>query len=292
MFVIGNEFSDVKSYFQEKLNAIFSEREVKSILKDTVCNRLDNSNLSYIDLLPLRFSESDLLYFRSVIKRLLNNEPFQHVIGYTWFCDVKIKCDERALIPRPETEELVVWVVEQLDDCKNLRIVDLCAGTGCIGIALKTQLSAANITLVEYSQDAIGLLNDNLKENKMDLPVVELDVLNSSDYNFPLNSFDCWVSNPPYIPTIDKLKMHENVLNFEPEMALFVPDEDPLLFYREIAKNGLLFLKNEGLLFFEIHEDLGQETMALLNELGFVNIELRKDLQGKDRMIKAQKLNS
>ncbi len=289
MFVTGNKLSDVKGYFSSRLSEVFTLSEIHSIVKDVVINRLGISDSDYLLGTDLKFSESDLLHFREVVHRLLANEPYQHIVGEVHFYGLRLKSDKRALIPRPETEELVQWVLGSFDQANN--IMDLCAGSGCIALALKSQLMNCNIVAAELSDDALDLINENKELTGLDVNVLKLDVLKPLTYNFEAK-FDCWVSNPPYVLSSDKQQMSAHVLEHEPHMALFVEDDDPLIFYREIGKQAIRFLKPGGHLFFEIHEMLGESTMKLLDELGFVNIELRKDLQGKDRMVRAQTVNS
>ena len=292
MFVEKNDLASLKKYFSNKLTN-FSPSEINSIVKQLVIKRLDIDESDYIFSNSLLFSESDLLYFRSVVKRLEQNEPFQHVLGEVEFYGLILKSDGRALVPRPETEELVDWVVNECLGESNLNIMDLCAGSGCIAFGLKSVLKDVKVIAVELSKKAITLIEENKMETKLSIDILEADVLKRDSFlQFEKASFDCWVSNPPYIPNKDKAMMHQNVLDFEPGMALFVEDELPLVFYTEIAKNANEYLKEGGHLFFEIHESYGPEMVSLLDNIGFVNIELRKDLQGRDRMIKAQNVSS
>ena len=292
MFVEKNDIASVKKYFANKLNN-FSSSEINSMVKQLVIKRLGIDESDYIFSNSLLFSESDLLYFRSVIKRLEKNEPFQHILGEVEFYGLILKVDGRALVPRPETEELVDWVINDYQDQSKVSIMDLCSGSGCIAFSLKSVLNDSKIIALELSKEAIALMKENRLSSILSIDIQEADVLNSDSFlNFDKGSFDCWVSNPPYIPNKDKALMHQNVLDFEPEMALFVEDEFPLVFYTEIAKNANEYLKFGGSLYFEVHESYGNEMIALLKDGGFVNIELRKDLQGRDRMIKAQKVSS
>ena len=289
MFVKTNTIKAVKAYFQERLVGFFTESEIKFMLKEAVIERLKLSSSDYLLGEEQLLSESDLLFFRSIVKRLLQNEPFQYIMGKTEFFGLEIKTDKRALIPRPETEELVQWVTESIQKDQGYQIADICAGSGCIALGLRSFFHNSIITATDISLEALELAKENSVNLNLPITILQVDATKSSEKELPINSFDCWVSNPPYIPINDKMKMEKNVLEFEPELALFVENEDPLVFYREIGKNALVHLKPEGLLFFELHEDLASETMRLITDLGFVNIELRKDLQGKDRMLKAQK---
>jgi release factor glutamine methyltransferase len=289
MFVTSNRLSDIKTYYHSKLASLFSENEINLMVKYLTIKRLEISDVEYINSSNNLLSESDLLYFNFALKRLLKNEPFQHIIGDVEFYGLELNSDARALIPRPETEELVDWVLESLDENSFLEIADLCAGSGCIALALKSKLPNSEIIAAELSEDAIALIEENCLKTNLRVIPMKMDVLIDEGYtDFEANSFDCWVSNPPYIPHKDKEMMSENVLDFEPHMALFVEDNDPLIFYIKLAENARKYLKNDGLLFFEIHEDYSQEMLDMLQQKGFVNIELRKDLQGKARMMRAK----
>lgn len=290
MFVQTNTIQAVKSYFKERLQAHFSESELKFMFKEAVMVRLNLTASEYVLSDSNLLSESDLLFFRSVVKRLLSNEPFQYIIGKTVFFGLEIATDSRALIPRPETEELVDWITQEFPKNSNLLIADVCTGSGCIALALKSYFSNAAVFATDISQEALQLTQENAKQLNLSVTTLLSDAKSTdSAVSNQLQHSDIWVSNPPYIPMKDKSQMLENVLNFEPHLALFVANEDPLIFYREIGKNALLNLKSGGKLFFEIHEDLSAETINLLKGIGFVNMEMRKDLQGKMRMIKAEK---
>ena len=293
MFVSSNRLSDIKSYYHSKLASLFSENEINLMVKYFSLKRLKISSLDYLSSSPILLSESDLLYFNFALKRLLKNEPFQYILGDVEFYGLELNCDSRALIPRPETEELVDWILTTLDRNTELKGTDLCSGSGCIALALKSKLSNAEIVAAELSEDAIALIEENCRKTNLEILTEKMNVLSANDYSiFKTNSFDFWVSNPPYIPNKEKELMAENVLGFEPHMALFVEDSDPLIFYKEITKQAVKYLKEGGYLFFEIHEGLGVEMTQMLMEEGFVNIELRKDLQGKARMMRAQNVIS
>lgn len=260
------------------------------MVKEATMQRLGISSSDYLLCDSNLLSESDLLYFRSIVKRLLTNEPFQYIMGETEFFGLEFRIDSRALIPRPETEELVQWISEEYPKDQTLKIADICTGSGCIALSLKSYFLNATVIATDLSQDALNLTKENADLLKLS---VQSYLLDATKEHAPIDSLfndsDIWVSNPPYIPYKDQKAMHQNVLDFEPHMALFVENEDPLLFYREIGKNALSHLKSGGKVFFELHEDLSKETSEVLAQIGFVNIELRKDLQGKVRMLKGQK---
>lgn len=289
MFVQSNTVASIKQYFQERLRSMYTESEIRGIVHHAVKVRL---NLTDADLLLAnenRLSESDLLYFRGIVKRLQNHEPVQYVFGDTEFCGLLIKCDHRALIPRPETEELVEWIYSDWKR-KNPVILDVCTGTGCIAFALKNLIPDADVSAVDVSNDALELADENKKLLGLQVKLKQVDVLSDiQHWGMVRETFDCWVSNPPYIPLVERERMEENVLGFEPEMALFVPDSDPLLFYRAIMQAGIYFLKPGGQLYLELHEDFADESLQLMQQTGYVQCELKNDLQGKTRMLKGTK---
>ena len=288
MFVSSNSVTEIKAYFKKQLSELFSDSEIKQISNHALKTRL---NLSQADLMladDIRLSESDLLYFRSVVKRLQANEPIQYIFGDTEFYGLLMKCDSRALIPRPETEELVGWILSDVNKLDQLEMLDMCTGSGCIALALKSQLKQANISAIDWSQDALDLTAENSQALKLELTIQKIDAL--SDFNFwsfQPNSFDVWVSNPPYIPLKEKELMESNVLEFEPDMALFVEDDSALIFYENIGKAARLYLKSGGKLYFELNENYAEETKQLMEEIGFISVEIKVDLQGKKRMLKA-----
>jgi release factor glutamine methyltransferase len=290
MFVQTNSVRAIKQYFRDRLSGSFSESEIRSIVKAAVQERLKLSNGDYLLADDHLLSESDLLYFRSIVKRLQQNEPFQYIIGQTEFCGLPIKCDPRVLIPRPETEELVQWIKENHSADEPLKILDLCSGSGCIALALKSIFPSSEVSGLEWSIGALDLSKENATLNALDVCFIHGDVIQSNTFTgLQTSSFDIWVSNPPYVLRSDKSAMDPNVLEHEPHMALFVEDNDPLLFYKKIAEEAKNYLKPGGEMYFEIHEHKVLEVKCLLKELDFRNIQLRKDMQGRDRMIRAFK---
>jgi release factor glutamine methyltransferase len=254
-----------------------------------ICKRLNWSSSDLLLNQNERLSESDLLYVRRFVKGLLANEPFQYIIGETEFFGLAILCDTRALIPRPETEELVQWVIES-SKVPN-RMIDLCSGTGCISLALKSRFPNAHVQAIDFSSDALNLSEANAKNLQLEIEIIQENVLDFSHefMNSEVN-YDIVVSNPPYIPNKEKGTMSKHVIEHEPAMALFVDDSDPIIFYKEIIKFAEKKLHAGGLLFFELHELYGNEVMEYMQLFGFGEIEIRQDLQGKSRMMKAQKV--
>ena len=284
MFVIDNQLKTAKNYFTEQLKNLFSSTEINSMWKEIICLRLNWNHSDFILNTTSRLSESDLLFIRSYVHRLKKNEPFQYIHGITTFFGLELICDKRALIPRPETEELVAWAAE-FGPYKT--IADLCAGSGCIALGLKSKFSESDITGVDISADALSLAKENSKLNNLDVEFIHADVFNMNA-DLLVKKWDCIISNPPYIPFNERESIAENVLNFEPEISLFVENYNPIIFYEAIVKYAKSNLSENGVLFFEIHPDFSAEISDLLKLKGFINIELMKDLQGKNRMIKAQ----
>ena len=223
---------------------------------------------------------------RKLCGRLKQFEPIQYILGETEFFGLKLKVNPDVLIPRPETEELVQWICETSWPPKSV-ILDVGTGSGCIALALKKQLRHTEMCALDVSERALQTAIENATKNGLEVHFIHADILQWSKKDWPL--FDCIVSNPPYVRELDKKQMQPNVLEFEPETALFVSDDDPLIFYRETGHFAAHYLKPGGKLFFEINENLGDETCGLLKYIGFKNIKLRKDIHGKDRMIIGEK---
>lgn len=285
MFVKDNKISSIKAYIKDKLVDQFSSNEIRYIINALLEKRLNLSSSELLLANEATLSESDLLYFRDSVKRLLNNEPIQYIVNNAYFIDLKLFVDSRVLIPRPETEELVEWIASDFNH--EISVLDLCTGSGCIALGLKSLKPYYSVSAIEYSAEALDVANENALLTNLDVKIQKEDALNLSA-EILSQKRDVWVSNPPYIPFEDKSQMSENVLKFEPSIALFVENDDPLIFYRRIAEQAREGLASGGFLYFEIHERLGQDVIHLLKQIGFVNIKLRKDLQCKDRMVKAQ----
>lgn len=289
MFVTNNTIAAARTYFYSYIAPAFSASESKAMFDAVVQKRLNWTKTELMLQSDGRLSESDLLYIRNVAHRLKENEPFQYIIGETFFYGLAINCDSRVLIPRPETEELVAWLLED-NSTEISSILDIGTGSGCIALACKNVLTRCQVTAVDCSRDALDLAQLNAEKLALDISFVEWDVLSNAEGLLDKGlKYDRIISNPPYIPFRESVSMEINVLNFEPELALFVPNDNPLLFYKRIMEISLLLLNENGYLYLEIHENFALEISSLLKEKGFINIELRKDLQGKARMIKAKK---
>lgn len=222
------------------------------------------------------------------LKSLEKGNPVQYIIGETEFCGLKFILDGNVLIPRPETEELVNWILECAPKKSPLRILDIGTGSGCIAIALAKKLPNAQVSGLDVSKSALKIAQKNADLNNVHIQWIETDILSPNSIEcFEEYSFDIIVSNPPYVRDLEKEEMKTNVLNFEPHLALFVKDEDPLIFYKRIIDFAEKKLKSKGYLFFEINEYLGEQMKTLLHKSDFQEIELRQDMFNKDRMIKS-----
>lgn len=290
MFVKSNKLSDLKNYFYKKLELHFSQSEMKFMFYTILENRLYVPKQQLYFDQEYKLSESDLLHVRTIAHKLLENEPFQYLVGKTEFFDIQLKCDSRALIPRPETEELVEYIRYSFaKKQQDLHFFDFCTGTGCIALALKNLFPDSTVQASDVSNLALDLAKENAKLNNLNVQFFLHDLLKDDCTFLEQNSLDCIVSNPPYIPEGDKQEMNKNVLNFEPHLALFVSNDEPLIFYEIISKIAIQKLKVGGMLFFEIHEKFAQDLITLMEAFDFKEIEIKKDLQGKDRMLKAIK---
>lgn len=231
------------------------------------------------ELLP-----AQLTSYLEVLKLLKTGMPIQYVLGETLFYGLNFKLNPAVLIPRPETEELVEWIIESVGNRAALKIIDIGTGSGCIGIALKKNLPTTRLSALDISKSALDTASSNASLNQVSIDFIHADI-----HHFTVaDKFDIIVSNPPYITISEKEEMHENVLAHEPHLALFVSNESPLVFYERIADFAVASLQERGMLFFEINEHLGRETVEMLTHKSFTNIELKKDMQGKDRMIRCE----
>lgn len=272
--------SNIIPYYIKQLNGIVQEREIISLAYISIdflfgYNRSDCIIHSDKDITS---EVSDKI--KQIIADLKTNKPIQHIIGETEFYELKFNVNEHTLIPRPETEELVKWILQH----EFTSALDIGTGSGCIAIALRKNKSA-EISAIDVSESALLVAKENAKINGVEINFLLQDILKT----IALPKVDVIVSNPPYVLDMEKEIMQDNVLNNEPHLALFVPDNNPLLFYKKIAELAFTSLSKNGLLFFEINERFGMETVAMLNAIGFVDIELKKDINDKDRMIKAKK---
>lgn len=275
----------IREYIKSELKTIYSQGEISAITQLILDKRL---NISIIDSLTYKFnnlSDEQLSILSQIIEKIKQKEPIQYVLSESEFYNLPFSVNNNVLIPRPETEELVEWIIES-EKNQNISLLDIGTGSGCIAISLSHNMPSANISAWDVSPQALEVAQQNAKLNNTKVSFALNDILMTQKSE---TLFDVIVSNPPYITEKEKEQMHNTVTDFEPHIALFVPNHNPLLFYKHIATFALKSLKDNGRLYFEIHRSYGQETMHMLAEKGFVNIELRKDMAGNDRMIRATK---
>jgi release factor glutamine methyltransferase len=277
---------DFKSYFVEQLMHKYDVDECTSLFYIVIDKMLNTSKMKFVLVQEKQIEAKDEAVLQSVIKQLLAGKPIQYVLGEAYFFGLPFFVDSSVLIPRPETEELVEWILENVRSSSSLytKVLDVGTGSGCIPVALKKNADGLDLYGMDISSEAIEVAKKNAALNEAEISFIQADIFK---YQTPA-TFDIIVSNPPYIKEDEKGQMHENVLDHEPHTALFVTNEHPLVFYEEIAEFSKKHLKANGLLFFEINEHLGAETVEMLRRKGFRNIVLRKDMQGKDRMIRCQ----
>ncbi len=273
-------------YIKNELANTYPESEIKGFIRIIFESLL---NLTYTDILlqkDRKVDVSDLEQIKKIIARLKLHEPIQYILGETEFYDLALKVNPSVLIPRPETEELVHWIINS-EIKSDARILDIGTGSGCIPLALKKNRSEMHVFAVDISEGAVDTAKANAEYNGLEVDFFQTDILSWKNYSWP--KYDIIVSNPPYVRNSEKMQMENNVLEHEPDGALFVEDDNPLIFYLTIAEFAQVYLEENAFLFFEINEYLGEEMRTLLKGLGYRNIELRKDVNGRDRMMRCQK---
>lgn len=274
-----NFVRDIRPFFLEKIVPIYGEKEANSMVYMSIQSVLGYSKSDYIMQQDAAVNETQKLKLLEIVSRLVEEEPMQYILGTTEFMSLEFKVNNQTLIPRPETEELVQWVLQE--DFKSA--LDIGTGSGCIAISLAKQ-SKARLSALDFSKEALEVAKDNAKSNEVAIEFIHADILQKISLQ---ETFDVIVSNPPYVLESDKKFVHTNVLKYEPHSALFVLDKEALVFYNSITDFAQNHLNENGKLFFEIHEKKGDELLQMLKGKGFSNLELRKDMQGKDRMVKA-----
>ena len=282
----SNRVRDILALYHEDLDCLYGTDEVGVFLEMLFEAFLGWDKVKLLTSKETTVDQSDLLRFHWALEDLKKHRPIQHIIGYTDFCDCRIAVSPDVLIPRPETEEMVNWILSTFHfPLSTFHLLDLCTGSGCIAIALKKRFPAAEVTAVDVSPKALEMSRQNAQNNGVEVRFVEGNVL-STDFNFQLSTFNLIVSNPPYVRDSERAQMQRNVLDYDPALALFVPDDDPLRFYRAIAAIAKEHLTRDGLLVVEINEALAEETAALLSSYGFLP-EVHTDFRGKPRWISA-----
>lgn len=277
------KIKNYKTIFINQVAPFFDETEAESFFYIILENW---HHLKRIDLAlqpDLEMSDIDLQKWNDIVIELKTQKPIQYILGETFFYDLRFQVDENTLIPRPETEELVALILASNKETnKKIKVLDIGTGSGCIAISLAKNLPNAHLFALDVSEKAIEIAQKNAKYNDVSITFLHQNILETVNLN---KQFDIIVSNPPYVRNLEKSEINKNVLDYEPHLALFVEDNDALLFYKKIAQLAKKNLNQNGQLFFEINQYLAKETVELIKDLGFKNIKLHQDIYGNDRMI-------
>ena len=288
-----------RNYFNETLKTIYPITEIDSFFFLLLEEYLGFKRIDIVLKSDFKITQETLNLLQSATKQLEQEVPLQYIIGKTEFYGLPFVVNKHVLIPRPETEELVAWVVsessrfktfntstKQTTETKQLKILDIGTGSGCIPISLKKQLPFAKISAIDISKEALTVAKKNAVLNNVDIHFILQDILKTVALD---QHYDIIISNPPYVRELEKKELKNNVLKNEPHVALFVENDNPLIFYAKIAELAKNYLNKNGLLFFEINQYIGTETIDLVNKKGLKNIQLKKDMFGNDRIIVASK---
>ena len=262
----------------------FLEKGEAHVITDMLIKHFTDYDKLYVNLNPQTEISTIIIerIFRA-IEQLAKNEPIQYVLGESVFCGLKFIVNQSVLIPRPETEELCMWVIEE-NKFAN-KIIDICTGSGCIAVSLAKNIKNCDVYAVDISPDTLKIANENALLNNVKVNFMQYDIFDSNFMQSIDIKFDVIVSNPPYVREMEKSFMDKRVLDYEPHIALFVEDENPLLFYDTVLKFGQTHLKNNAKLYFEINENLSKEVVALFAKYGYNDIYIKEDIHGKNRMI-------
>jgi release factor glutamine methyltransferase len=278
--IADNRVSTLRAYITEKLQSCFDAREASNLTSHLFEAYNGWSRSEVVMNAEKRMGESELLKYHFALKRLLQGEPLQYILGYTLFLDFKIEVTTDVLIPRPETEELVRLVVSR-NTLPNPHILDIGTGSGCIAIGLKKLIPGALVSAADVSDKALQIAQSNAQLNQTAINFIALDFLQEQ----PEGKYDIVVSNPPYIPPAEADRMPKQVTQHEPHLALFAPENDALIFYRRLMELTPQLVQPGGSVFCEIHEDMANELLVLAQEYDIQSTEIHKDMQGKNRML-------
>ena len=275
---------EFKEAFSKQLSEKYPKTEIDTFFFILVEEYLDLQRIDTVLKPEFLITTNKLSLLNSALQRLQNEEPIQYILGKTEFYGFSFLVNKNTLIPRPETEELVETILEGANTFKALQILDIGTGSGCIPISLAKKLPKATIFAIDVSKEALAIAKQNASRNNVAINFLQEDILKTE---ILAQKFDIIVSNPPYVRALEKVAIKNNVLANEPHLALFVEDNNPLIFYDKIANLAKKYLRKNGMLYFEINEYLGKEMIDLLVLKGFKDIQLKKDLVGKDRILKA-----
>jgi len=280
--------NEARTVLTKELKNVYETDELRNIIELVVEHITNMSRAEQVKNKIPYLTCTQLEDLDAITERLKKNEPVQYVLGEAWFAGMKFKVNKNVLIPRPETEELVDWIVKksQKSKVKSQNIIDIGTGSGCIPITLKKKLPESDVSAIDVCSEALFTATENAMELNAEVNFLLVDFLDEEKWK-ELAQYDIIVSNPPYVKQSEINIMHERVKEFEPHLALFVSDNNPLLFYKKLSDFSMKHLKAGGKLFVEINEALGEAISNLFRSAGFVNVELKKDMQGKDRMVMA-----
>lgn len=278
-------YREANIYIRKELSAYYSENEIIGLSKIIFS---DVFKLSSIDLLMKTndiFDDESFIVLEKIIARLKRNEPIQYIIGFTEFFNLKFYVNKNVLIPRQETEELVNLIIKENKNKENIQILDIGTGSACIAISLAKNILNSQVSAIDISEDVIEVAKKNASLNNVQVAFIQHDILKNKKHK-NIEKYNVIVSNPPYVTNSEKELMDKNVLDFEPSLALFVDDNNPLVFYKKITEFASKHLNKKGKLYFEINEQFGFETKELLQSYKFKNVAIIKDINGKDRIVK------
>lgn len=283
MIAKTNLVRDIIDVARERLLLVYDEQEAASIVRTLMEERFGISRVD-ISLQPkMVLTESQIVQVHKDLKKLLDGIPVQYILGYSYFMGIKLFVNKDVLIPRPETEELVNELLSIISEIPNPKIIDIGTGSGAIAIALKRNRPDSTVYATDISKGALEAAEKNAKDLLCEIKFIQHDILTS---NPPIRTkVDVIISNPPYIPRSEAIKMHVNVINHEPETALFVDDADPLLFYRQIGESGKIMLQENGVVVFETHHLYAQDVKQLIESMNYRNVTIKRDIHGKPRIV-------
>jgi release factor glutamine methyltransferase len=292
---------EAEQYLKEQLKEIYEQQESANIASLVIEHITSFSKTERISKKQEQLSEAQSNQLQKYLQRLKSGEPIQYIINKAWFYGMELYVDKNVLIPRPETEELVQWIINDIkasgkdvfvrkpmeaDETTQLKILDVGTGSGCIALALKRTMAKAEVWGCDVSEEALNVARRNGSTLDIRVDFQGLNFLDEAQQKL-LPTVDIIVSNPPYVPLKDKEEMHANVVDHEPHLALFVSNNDPLIFYKALAEFGKKRLYKTGSIYMEIHESLGKDVADLFSEKGYSSVELKNDMQGKNRMVRA-----
>jgi release factor glutamine methyltransferase len=284
--------AEIYNDFKNKLKTIYDDREADNVSDWVFENVTGLKKWERRENQNKEINETEFEKLKNYLEELLEHRPVQYILNEAWFYKMKFYVNEHVLIPRPETEELVEWVIndakfERANNSKQTNIIDIGTGSGCIPVSLKKELPESNVTAIDLSEKALLVAKKNAVQLDAAVDFFQIDFLKKEEWE-TLSEYDIIVSNPPYIPINEKEILAKNVTDFEPEIALFVDDNDPFIFYKNIPKFAKSHLKENGKIYVEVHEEYAREVKNLFENAGFIS-EIKKDIYGKERMVKALK---